>query len=374
MKDSCGICDGDGTSCAVTAPRALVTNKKLAEEAIKLLCPCNDTLVTNSVSRYCIAGVLSVCRSPSLSRQYWQMCASCKASYEDAEQNPWGGCAMDVLAIIGDHCSPAIPGSDFPPALGPENVLPGPKTATSDSLVANETLVKVATRLLCPCSDTMSADGVSHDCIKGVLKICQSSSLSQQFWQMCASCKASYEDPQTPWDSCAINVLRIVGDNCPQTQSVCTQNFCSGHGACSLDESANAAQDARVCQCSAMYTGSKCDSCSIPYRQYPNCNTSVNAEAAPINTNRAKVSVVWGLTGIEYAQRYEELTSPADGFTTSYNAQFDLNDPNAQLFLYDACFNISSQTRLVQQRLGSGQVIVMMQFLYSCRRKHMSLR
>ena len=360
VKDSCDVCDGDGTSCLVTTPHALVTSKKLAEEAINLLCPCNDTLVKNSVSRYCVAGVLSVCRSPSLSKQYWRMCASCKASYEDAEKTPWTGCAVDVLAIIGDHCSSSIPVHDFPPVVESENehVLSDSKTTTSDSRSTNATDgVKEAAKLLCPCSGTMSADGVSHNCIKGVLKICQSSSLSHQFWQMCASCKASYEDPQTPWDSCAINVLRIVDGRCSRIQSVCTREFCSGHGVCSLDESANAAQDMRVCKCDAMYASSNCDTCNIPLRQYPDCNTSVSAEAAPINTNRAKVSVVWGLAGIKYSSRYEELTNPADGFKTRYNTQLDLNDPDAQLFLYDACFNISSQAHLVQQRLGSGQVL-----------------
>ena len=249
VKDSCDVCDGDGTSCLVTTQHALVTSKKFTEEAINLLCSCNDTLVKNSVSRYCIAGVLSVCRSPSLSQQYWRMCASCKASYEDAEKTPWGGCAMDVLVIIGDHCSSPIPEDGFPPVLGPENEYdsPGSKTAASDSPSTNATLrVKEAAKLLCPCSGTMSADGVSHDCIKGVLKICQSSSLSHQFWQMCAACKASHEDPKTPWDSCAINVLRIVDNHYSRVQSVCTREFCSAHGVCSLEESANAAQDMRA--------------------------------------------------------------------------------------------------------------------------------
>ena len=137
----------------------------------------------------------------------------------------------------------------------------------------------------------------------------------------------------------------------------CTEDFCSEYGACSIDDSLIALQDRRVCKCDAMYVGSRCDTCAAPLRVYPDCHTSVKAEATPINTNLAQVSVVWGLAGITYAPRYEELPDQLDGFKTSYNSNFDLNDPVAQLFLYDACFNISSQSQLVQQRLGSGQVI-----------------
>ena len=406
--DSCGVCGGTGTSClsttrksslsttttlrtpitsdyVVTKPvtsnyivtKPITSNYILTKsETIQLLCPCNDTLTAKRVAKECINGVVEVCGPQSVKRQYPEMCTSCQASYEDSETNPWDSCVLDVLEIIADHCDPSAAGS--PHMIGPVPRVTVPQRCSSgldcsgtcggklradscgvcggdgSSCLIDNT--QAAIHRLCPCSGTMSADSVSNECIAGVLHVCRSPSLHQQYWQMCTSCQASLEDNQTPWDSCAINVLRTIGDNCPKPQMPCTRDFCSQHGECSIDTSIASAEDRRVCKCDAMYARSRCNFCAAPLRVYPDCGTRVKAEAAPINTNRAVVSVVWGLRGVAYSPRYEELTNKVDGLETSYNSELDLNDPAAQLFLYDACFNISSESHLVQQRLGSGQV------------------
>ena len=100
---------------------------------------------------------------------------------------------------------------------------------------------------------------------------------------------------------------------------------------------------------SFLLPGTRCDRCTINLRTYPSCTVPSINEAAPINTNLAQIFVAWGLRKVSYGSQYLKTVDPTDGIEVEYDPKFELADPSAQLHIYYACGNISSQEQLVQQ-------------------------
>jgi len=116
----------------------------------------------------------------------------------------------------------------------------------------------------------------------------------------------------------------------------CTTSICGQYGTCVPTEG---------CKCDDLFEGAKCNKCTVPGHYFPKCNSSSPPIEKPVNNNRAKVTYVWGLIGIQ-----DGATTSFDEKTirTTYYDKFDLSNSEAQVIVLGLCDRLRARPDLVQ--------------------------
>lgn len=121
-------------------------------------------------------------------------------------------------------------------------------------------------------------------------------------------------------------------------ESLCPAEGCGQYGKCNPEVG---------CNCDALFDGIKCQKCLVPGHYFPMCNKTATPIEKPVNSNRAKVTYVWGLLG-----RQTGATSQYDekSIRTVYYDKFDISHVAAQSSILNLCNKLRARPDLVQPK------------------------